>query len=274
MRVVSLVASNTEIVCALGRGDWLVGVDDFSDYPDAVRTLPRLGPDLRIDAARVAALRPDVVLASLSVPGMERSVAGLRERALPVEIVPSSGLDGVFAAIRMIGALLDGDAAARALEERMRARMAAVAERVGGLPAVPTYWEWWPRPPITAGGRSWMTELLALAGGRNVFADLDAESGAVTLDDVAGRAPRAVVLCWCGARKRPDPRQVARRPGWGAVPGVRDGRIFAVLEPCYGRPGPRLVDGLDELAGLLHPRAGGRAPHAAAGRVGSPGRRG
>jgi iron complex transport system substrate-binding protein len=253
MRLVSLVASNTEIVCALGRGDWLVGVDDYSDEPPWVTRLPRVGRDLDVDVERVAALRPDLVLASLSVPGMERVVERLRERGLPLVVIPSSGLAGVFDGIRAVGELLDADAGAADVAGRLRERIAAVSDRVRSLPPVRTYWEWWPRPPITAGQRSWMTELLTLAGGRNVFADLDAESGVVTLEAVLARAPEVAVLCWCGARKPAQPRRFLERPGWGVLPAAREGRVYVVLEPRYGRPGPRLAEGAEELARLLHP---------------------
>jgi iron complex transport system substrate-binding protein len=98
-----------------------------------------------------------------------------------------------------------------------------------------------------------MTDLCELAGGANAFADLAEESRAVTTEEVCARRPEVIVTCWCGARKLPDPRIVAGRDGWADLPAVRAGRVHAVLEPLYGRPGPRLVDGLEELAGLLHP---------------------
>jgi iron complex transport system substrate-binding protein len=95
--------------------------------------------------------------------------------------------------------------------------------------------------------------MCGLAGGLNCFADLDQESAAVTAEQVCGRDPELIVLCWCGAHKLPDPAAVADRPGWAEVAAVRSRRLHAVLEPHFGRPGPRLVDGLEELARLLHP---------------------
>ncbi len=256
LRVVSLVASNTEIVSALGRADWLVGIDDNSDWPPEVQALPRVGPDLNVDLDRVAMLQPDLVLASLSVPGMERNVERLRTRGIPHVVIPCGGLSGVYAGIRRVGALLNAEAQAEELVATMQARMRAVQEQVSGRSVRRTYWEWWPRPPITAGGPSWMTEVLRLAGADNVFADVERESQAVTLAEVERRQPDSIVLCWCGARKLPDPRLVARRPGWAALPAVRQGRVYAVLEPEFGRPGPRLADGVEMLARLLHPRSG------------------
>src|SRR4051794_25537281 len=130
MRLVSLAASNTEIVCALGRGDWLVGLDDFSDYPPVVTTLPRVGPDLDVDVERVVALRPELVLASLSVPGMDRVVQRLAKRGVQHVAIRSGGLAGVDASIRLIGALLDADYEAETLIASMRERIGRVAQRV------------------------------------------------------------------------------------------------------------------------------------------------
>ncbi|MBA2448166.1 MAG: cobalamin-binding protein [Chloroflexi bacterium] len=252
-RIVSLVASNTEIVCALGLADRLVGVDDFSDFPPEIEGLPRLGRDLDIDVDRVADLRPDLVLASLSVPGMERNVERLRARGLPYVAVRSQGLDGVLEDILRIGELTGVATAGKRLADRLGERIRRVAQRTAGVTRTRVYWEWWPRPYIAAGGPSWITDLSSLAGGRNVFDDEPRESATVSTEAVTARSPEVAVICWCGARKLPNPVLVARRPGWGEIPAVRDGRLHAVLEPRYGRPGPRLVDGLEELVSILHP---------------------
>ena len=107
MRIVSHTCSNTEIVCALGAGRQLVGVDDDSDHPaDVVAPLPKLGRDLELDVARVAALRPDLVLTSLTVPGHERIVEALRQAGLPVLVIDPIGLDGVYDSIAQVAEAL------------------------------------------------------------------------------------------------------------------------------------------------------------------------
>jgi iron complex transport system substrate-binding protein len=253
-RIVSLVASNTEILCALGVCDRLVGVDDFSDFPPEVARLARVGRDLDVDVERVAALEPDLVLASLSVPGMERNVERLAARGLPHVAIQSRGLEGVIRDVRRIAALVGVEAEGRRLAASLAERVERVARRTeDDALRRSVYWEWWPRPFITAGGASWMTDLCRLAGAENVFADLDRESAVVTTAQVQERQPDVVVICWCGARKLPSPTLLAGRSGWGDLPAVRHGRLHAVLEPLYGRPGPRLVDGLEELAAMLRP---------------------
>jgi iron complex transport system substrate-binding protein len=253
-RIVSLVASNTEIVCALGLADRLVGLDNFSDHPPEVQHLPRVGRDLEIDVARVAQLQPDLVLASLSVPGMDRNLAGLKAAQLEFIPVRPLGWEGLWATIREVAAACEVPERAEPLITRLKGRAAAIAERVRDVSDPPrVYWEWWPKPPITAGGPSWITEMCRLAGSENCFADLQAESKSLEPDTVRARDPDVIVLCWCGAHKLPNPASVASRPGWSEIAAVKAGRVHALLEPHFGRPGPRLVDGLEELARLLHP---------------------
>ncbi|HZP95536.1 MAG TPA: cobalamin-binding protein [Candidatus Limnocylindria bacterium] len=256
-RIVSLSPSNTEILCALGLGPRLVGVDDWSDHPEEVRTLPRVGRDLDVDVARVAALRPDLVVACLSVPGMERNVERLRAAGLPFIVVDSAGLDGldgVFDNILRIGDATARGSEAATLVADLRARMERVASRVAARAVARprVYWEWYPKPLVAAAGRSWITRMLAMAGADNVFADRDTESAKVTMEEVAERRPEVLVACWCGARTQPTPARIAARDGWDGVPAILDGRVHVVPETLFGRPGPRLAEGLELLADLLH----------------------
>ncbi len=245
MRVVSLTCSNTEIVCALGCADQLVGVDDHSDHPpEVVGRLPRVGPDLGIDPDAVAALEPDLVLASLTVPGHEKVVASLDARGLPWIAPEPVSLDDVYRDIRDIGARLGVPDRAEALVAEMRAAMPPV--EVGRRPAVLV--EWWPKPVIVPGRLSWVTDLLRLAGGRNPLGEEDVKSRPVTDDEVVRWAPDASVISWCGVpvhRYRRD--VVQRRPAWAGVPAVVRDRIHPITEAWLGRPGPRLVEGYRAL---------------------------
>lgn len=256
MRLVSLTPSNTEIVHALGLDDWLVGVDDYSDYPpETVELLPKLGPDLQIDVDKVEALRPDLILASLSVPGMERVVQSLAERGLPYLVLNPLSLEDVLADIVRVGELTGHVERARRLVEELRGRLAAVREAGGASrdePPLRVFWEWWPRPLISPGRRSWINDLLGLVGAENVFAHLDVTSQTVSERDVLACDPDVIALCWCGSlQKAMDPERVRGRRGWERLRAVREGRIFALPEELFGRPGPRLVEGAEMLAEVL-----------------------
>ncbi len=137
MRLVSLTCSNTEIVWALGCLDWLVGVDDHSDHPPEVARLPRVGPDLQVDLDKVEDLRPDLVLASLSVPGMERVVEGLQARRIPHLVLDPQSLQEVYGDIlrvaQALGVVQRGSLVVRAMQQ-MLARAGASLPTGSGLP--------------------------------------------------------------------------------------------------------------------------------------------
>lgn len=249
MRLVSLTCSNTEIVWALGCLDRLVGVDNNSDFPVQVRGLPRVGPDLQIDLNQVEALKPDLVLASLSVPGMERVVEGLEKRAIPHLVLDPQTLQDVYADIervaRWLGVEQQGQYVVRAMQQQM-------AQARGTLPP----WvrpprvmvEWWPKPMIAAGRDSWVTQMLATLGAENAFAHLPVRSRPLTPAEVEEAQPDAIVVSWCGAKKLRPEVVLGRELD---VPALRHRQVFALEEAYLGRPGPRLAEGVKRLAELL-----------------------
>jgi iron complex transport system substrate-binding protein len=247
MRVVSLACSNTEIVCALGCGDLLVGVDDHSDHPvEVLAPLPRLGPDLEIDVERVAALEPDLVLATLTVPGHERVVERLEAAGLPYVAPEPVSLEDVYRDIEDIAGLLGVPARAAALVRTMREAMGEDAPEEAERPRILV--QWWPKPVIAPGRRSWTHDVLERAGGANPLGAEDVKSRPLTDEEVAAFAPDAIVLSWCGvhpSKYRPD--VVLKNAAFAEVPAVRAGRVLCVPEAHLGRPGPRLVEGVRAL---------------------------
>ena len=246
MRVVSLTCSNTEIVCALGAADVLVGVDDHSDYPvEVVASLARVGPDLSVDAKAVAALRPDLVLASLTVPGHERVLEALLAEGLPVAVFEPKSVADVYTDTLRIGELLGRTAEAARLVSEMQSVLDArpVADF---HPRVLV--EWWPRPVIVPGAPSWVTQQLLAAGGVNPMGERPVESSPITDEEARALLPDAVVISWCGvpaAKYRPD--VVYQRAAWRDLPAIRDRQVHCITEAFLGRPGPRMVDGVRAL---------------------------
>lgn len=260
MRVVSHTCSNTEIVCALGCADLLVGVDDHSDYPvEVVRGLPKIGPDLGVDVERVKQLDPDLVLTSLTVPGHERIVESLERAGLPILVLEPKSLADVYGDVERIAHALGVEERGRLLADEIRAGLARESVPAS---APPILVEWWPKPVIVPGKRSWVTDMLAIAGAVNPWADRDCESTPVTDEEVLAAAPEAIVVSWCGVepdKLRPD--VVLGRNVWSTVPAIREGRVHCVPEAWMGRPGPRLVEGVRALRAIAKDAAG------AAGRV-------
>jgi len=249
MRVVAHTCSNTEIVCALGRSEWLVGVDDHSDHPaDVVGHLPKIGADLDIDVGKIRQLAPDLVITSLTVPGHERCLERIREAGLPYLVTRPQSLADVAGDIRRIGRALDAESAA----ERIAGRFDALTGRPSASNPVPVLVEWWPKPVIAPARRSWVNEMLVLAGGFNPFAQIDAESTEVSVAQAVEAMPEAIVMSWCGVEEsKYRPHVVRRRDGWQNIPAIRKGNIHAVSEAWLGRPGPRLLDGIERLRAVV-----------------------
>lgn len=250
MRVVSHTCSNTEIVCALGCAQMLVGVDNDSDFPpEVVGALPQLGRDLNLELAAVQALKPDLVLTSRTLPGHDAIVLQLEAAGLRTLVCEPLRLADVYDDIARIAEALGVPDRGAALCDEMRAAMPAVAAK-SRRPGVLV--EWWPKPVIAPTRDSWVTDLIELAGGANPFGERAGKSAPLTDAEVLQAAPDAIVMSWCGvplARYRSE--VVRRREGWGAMSAVRDGQIHAVTEAFLGRPGPRLVEGYRALRRIV-----------------------
>ncbi|MEX2526046.1 MAG: helical backbone metal receptor [Gemmatimonadota bacterium] len=264
MRIVSLACSNTEIIAALGCSHLLVGVDDHSDHPhDVVNRLPRLGPDLQIDLEAVEALAPDLVLASLTVPGHETVVEGLEYRGIPCLTPEADSLEDVYRNIREVAHALapaDPDVVSRGTEliREMRQRFqnpwgsSTDSHRARSHAPPRVLVQWWPKPVIAPGKRSWTHDVVGAAGGVNASGGHDVKSRPFTWPEVVELAPDAIVISWCGVdpqRYRPD--VVLSNPELQGVPAVQSGRVFSIPEAYLGRPGPRLVEGLAALRSVV-----------------------
>lgn len=248
-RLISIAPSNAEIVGALGAAGLLVAVESSSDFPPEIRGLPRLGPDLAVDLEALARLKPDLVLASLSVPGMERNIAGLERLGLPYLVLAPQSVAEIRADILRVGSALGLDERARQAVSGMDAGFAQLAQEAAGREPVPVYLEWWPKPMFSPGGACWSNELIECAGGRNVFRDRPGQSGEVQAGDVARADPRVILVAWCGVPlDKLNVQKVLTRPGLEGVSAVREGRVVAIDESLLGRPGPRVVEGARQIA--------------------------
>jgi iron complex transport system substrate-binding protein len=251
MRVVSHTCSNTEIVCALGCADLLVGVDDHSDYPvEVVRNLPRIGPDLAVDVKRVKALKPDLVLTSLTVPGHEKIIEVLQAERLPLLFVEPISLNDVYSDIVRIADALGASKRGQALVSEMREQAADIGGTPQSRPSILV--EWWPKPVIVPGKYSWVSDMIAAVGARNPWGERECKSTPITDEEAIATAPDAVVLSWCGVapdKVRPD--IVRKREAWRHLPALTNNRIYCVPEAWMGRPGPRLIEGMRALRSIV-----------------------
>ncbi|WP_226678786.1 cobalamin-binding protein [Mesobacillus jeotgali] len=254
MRVISLCPSNTEIMEFLGLTDLLVGVDDFSDWPESIKSLPRLGPDLSINLDLVEQLKPDLVLASLSVPGMEKNIEGLKARKIPYIVLNPQSLADIENDLVTTANALNMPERSKEAANRFRSRLENIKQKgasAGWSPKL--YWEWWPKPVFTPGSVNWLSEVSEAAGGENVFKDVELASLQTDWDDVKSRNPDYICVAWVGVRRQKVKKElIINRPGWEELDAVKNDRILILEEELYCRPSPRLLDGLEKLHRLLH----------------------
>lgn len=241
-RAITLAPSNAELVASLGCFERVIACEDSSDWPPETASRERLGPDLGPDLDRIAALRPDLVFSSLSVPGMERIVTGLRARGVPQRVLAPRSVADVMAEARQVGADLGVPARAEAVAAGMAAEVAALEASRRPQPAR-VYLEWWPRPMFTPGAACFSNGLIALAGGINVFADRGGASVEITPAELVAADPDICFVSWCGvAVDKLDPHKLIDRPGLETLRAARAGRVFRLDERFSGRPGPRMLE--------------------------------
>ncbi len=288
MRVVSLICSATEIVCALGRGGDLVGRSHECDFPPEVSALPALTApqfelggssgaidtrvkDLlrdglaiyRIDADLLRDLRPDVIVTQdqcevcgASLADVEAAVCDWTGADVRIISCRPLGLEDVWTDIRNVGeALGAGEAAERTVAD-LQARMNAIAATAADLPEKPTVAtvEW--IDPLMAAG-NWMPELVAMAGGRNLFGEAGGHAPWMSWEDLRAGDPDAILVLPCGFgmdRSVAEMPALTAQPGWSGLRAVQNGRVFVTDGNQYfNRPGPRLAESLEILAEILHP---------------------
>ncbi|WP_096202557.1 cobalamin-binding protein [Bacillus sp. FJAT-45350] len=254
MRLISICPSNTEMLEYLGLIDHVVAVDDFSDWPNEVNNLPRLGPDLSIDMDKLESFNPDLVVASLSVPGMERNVEALKERNIPHIVLNPNSLEDIANDLLALGKATNTLEQATIVVGKFKNIINEYQNLSKSIEKKSYYWEWWPKPVFTPGKKNWLTEISALAGGYNLFSDKAEASIQTTWADVHSRNPDRICLVWVGVKQeKMNPKLIRSRPGWSDLPAVKDDKIYILEEQLFCRPSPRLLLGLKKLATTMHP---------------------
>lgn len=243
-RIITLSPSGAELVHALGVFDRVIACEDSSDFPPEVSALERLGPDLGPKLDRVAELKPDLVVSSLTVPGMERVVSGLRRRGVKQFVCAPRGLEDVRTEIRALSIVLGvRDEGERALALFDAEGQDLLDAQVAGAVPVRVFLEWWPRPIFTPGRDCYSNELIALAGGVNVCADHPGSSFEISPEGVVATDPEVYFISWCGvAADKLDPRRVIERPGFEKLAVAKRGAVYPLDEAFAGRPGPRMLE--------------------------------
>ena len=249
-RVVCLTAETAEIAHLVGAGDRVVGVPGTARRPEAVREKARVGGFTTFRVDKILALQPDLVLA---FSDLQRDVVGeLIAAGVAVLCTNQRSVEDILRAVLVIGGALGCEEAARGVVADMRDEIKQVREYSSVWPDRPrVYFEEW-MDPLIAGIR-WVSELIEIAGGRDVFAELrergDAKGRVVSAEEVVARDPEIILASWCG--KPVDVEAIAGRAGWSNVTAVRAGRIYDIAGEDVLSPGPSIVHGLRRIHDII-----------------------
>lgn len=253
-RIISLAPSNTEILFALGLDDRVVGVSDYCNYPPEVQEKPSIGGFSTPNIEEVVALSPDLILAT-SIHE-KRIIPQLEEKGLTVFALNPKTLDEVLESITLVGEISGKDEEASQLVAEMQNRIKAVTEKTDNLPETQrprVFYITWHDPLKTAGSETRHDELIRMAGGTNIALDL-AGYAAITLEVVIQANPE-VILAGVGMGSGEDlPFQyVKTEPRLRNVDARINNRVYSIDVDLAGRPGPRIVDALEQFAESIHP---------------------
>jgi len=252
-RIMTLTPGHTEILFALGAADRIVAVDQWSDFPAAAKVKPQVAP-FNPNLEQVLHFNPDLIL---STHGGAELLLPLERYGIRVMIFAPRTLEHLYRNILLIGRIVDAEARATGLVGTMRQRVAAVVAKVREAPRPTLFIEvdgTDPGRPFTAGPGSFIDVLVQLAGGVNVAAHSRTAWPQFSLEELVRADPDLIILADPLAPSKPDALGlVARRPGWGGLRAVRLGAVAAIDADLISRPGPRIVEGLELLTGLVHP---------------------
>jgi ABC-type Fe3+-hydroxamate transport system substrate-binding protein len=251
-RLISLAPSITETLYALGLGGELAGDTNYCDYPPQARLKPHVGALLNPNLEEIVALKPDLVLGQQEANRLE-TAEQLERLGIPLYGLTARSVDDMLRSIEDLGSILDCQAEARALAGGLRARVERVERRVAGLPRPKVLFVVWYQPLITAGPHTFISDVIRLAGGVSVTDDLRGEWPRLSLEEVLRRQPDVILFPRTNAMA-PALAQFRRLPGWKDCRAVKDGRLYFIPD-SINRPGPRLIDALEEVARILHPTA-------------------
>lgn len=250
-RIVCLTEETVETLYLMGESDRIVGVSGFVVRPPEARRKPKVSTftDAKID--EILALKPDLVFTFSDIQA-EISANLIRE-GVEVHAFNHRTVDGIFHMIRTVGALIGEPAKAERLAGDLQKRIDVARAKTETFRARPrVYFEEWDDPMISAIG--WVSDLIEVAGGENVFADRAGAQGAtgriVTAEEIIDARPDIIIGSWCGKGFKPD--LVAARPGFDAIPAIKNRRLFEIKSAIILQPGPAaLTDGLEEMQAII-----------------------
>jgi len=238
-RVVSLAPNLTELIYAIGAGNQLVAVSQYSDFPDAAKTLPRIGSASSVDIERILALKPDLLLAwKTGTPAATQEK--LRRLHLPVFELEFSTLEDIAAGMKLLGRLTGHTTKANKVSDKFESELNRLSENYSGKKPVTVFYQIWNHPLMTANGKHYVSDIIRICGGKNIFAGLGPLVSTVGMESVVTRAPEAIVAAASPMQQKAWREQWVQ---WKSIPAVKSDAVFMVSPDLLSRPGPRILKG-------------------------------
>lgn len=248
-RIVSLAPGLTEILFSLGLDKRIVGVTQYCDYPPAALTKPKVGGlDANIEA--ILSLHPDLVVGSTGVY-QEKNLAKFRQFGIPFFQFDSTSLEKIFGNTLVIGAMTGVGETAKLKVRQLQERLDVLRRRVISIPRPRVLYVVQEEPLISVGRGSFINDLIRDAGGDNITEELNNDYPVVSIEYVIKQDPQVIILATDADQNLPDQKKNYWNR-WSTLSAVRSGQIYKVNRDHLNRPGPRVLDGLEELAGILH----------------------
>ncbi|WP_176059863.1 cobalamin-binding protein [Paraburkholderia sp. BCC1876] len=261
-RVISLAPHVTELLYAAGGGAKMVGAVSYSDYPPEAKQLPRVGDNKALDLERIVALKPDLIVVWRH-GNAQRQLDRLRELHVPLFFSEPHRLDDIAVSLTKLGQLLGTSSTADAAAAAYRRDIATLRTQYTSRPPVSVFYQVWDQPLMTLNGDHMISDVIALCGGRNVFAKLEPLVPTVSTEAVLAANPEAIVTAAPGATKPDIPLpQLATWRAWPSLTAVANNNLFAIDGDLINRPAPRIAQGAKQLCEDLEAARSHRKPGA------------
>ncbi|MBK7996766.1 MAG: cobalamin-binding protein [Blastocatellia bacterium] len=250
-RIISLAPSITEMLFALELGDKVVGVTSYCNYPQAATKIPKVSDTLHPNLEMIISLKPDLVLVT-TASQLEQFTAKMSELGIAVFVIKSDSVIGVLGSIKLLGQITNKEQVAKNLIDSLNARLEKVKQQHLNQSAKPkVFFIVGTEPLITVGRKAFVTDLINLAGGQSISEDVETEWPAYSIETAISRAPE-IILSPGSHSTENEPSKLTLPKGLEVTPAARTGKIYKIDGDLLLRPGPRIIDGLEQIAKLLY----------------------
>lgn len=249
-RIVSLAPANSEILCAVGAYDQIVARTDFCDFPAELSKKPSVGgfDGKTVSVETILAYQPDFVYGTSGMHDFLKQP--LEAAGITLYLSKADTVEAVIAEIRKIGKITGHAKEGEAVASTMEKELAAIKKAVSKQTKPTVYYEVWGNPYMTVGNKSFINGIIQAAGGTNIFANVDGDYPMISEESVIAQNPQFIIIPNMNGETK---KSISSRRGWSGIQAVKDGNVYFIDSDVYSRPGPRVIEAIKNIAGILHP---------------------